>query len=235
MSSLDDLFQHILQEPLDDALRLLYADLCEENGELDRAQLIRLQIALYERMYLQKNVDLSLFPSAEIFQETNLLLKVAPRATGITSLLLLQADPGSLFLSDNKILSGSARSVRGFMGWVSVSAYDWLTCGPQIVQRHPVEDLRLRDIKPVYAEGRSAWGWRSTRHAITPSGIRAGVLPHCWLPEGGHWEDTKIDESNSSPLGRALDFADQRALNWARKKAGQPELGRRKRRGRGQP
>jgi uncharacterized protein (TIGR02996 family) len=40
------LLQAILDQPDDDALRLVYADWLEEHGEQDRAELIRVQIAL---------------------------------------------------------------------------------------------------------------------------------------------------------------------------------------------
>ncbi len=41
----DSLFRAILADPDDDAVRLVYADWCEENGDPDRAEFIRLQIA----------------------------------------------------------------------------------------------------------------------------------------------------------------------------------------------
>ena len=40
------LLQAILDEPEDDAPRLIYADWLEDNGEADRAEFIRLQIEL---------------------------------------------------------------------------------------------------------------------------------------------------------------------------------------------
>ena len=40
------LFQAILADPEDDLPRLIYADWCEENGEADRAEFIRVQIEL---------------------------------------------------------------------------------------------------------------------------------------------------------------------------------------------
>ena len=40
------IFQAILDKPDDDVPRLAFADWCEENGHADRAELIRVQLAL---------------------------------------------------------------------------------------------------------------------------------------------------------------------------------------------
>jgi uncharacterized protein (TIGR02996 family) len=44
----DALFRAILDEPADDDLRLVYADWCEENGDAERAEFIRLQVARWQ-------------------------------------------------------------------------------------------------------------------------------------------------------------------------------------------
>ena len=46
MTAADRLLQSVLDNPADDGVRLAYADALEEAGELGRAELIRVQIAL---------------------------------------------------------------------------------------------------------------------------------------------------------------------------------------------
>ncbi len=46
MPTQPDLYQSILDDPLNDTPRLVYADWCEENGDADRAEFIRTQLDL---------------------------------------------------------------------------------------------------------------------------------------------------------------------------------------------
>src|SRR5262245_14653923 len=57
MSERDALFQAVLDAPGDDAPRLVFADWLDENGEPERAELIRVQIAAARTPFYEARYD----------------------------------------------------------------------------------------------------------------------------------------------------------------------------------
>lgn len=53
----DALLRRILEDPADDAARLVFADWCEENGESERAEFIRVQITAPSKRKADKIID----------------------------------------------------------------------------------------------------------------------------------------------------------------------------------
>ncbi len=68
MTTQKDLYKAILADPNNDELRLIYADWCEENGDPDRAEFIRIQLQLDSVLEFERGY-------AELTQRSDALLK----------------------------------------------------------------------------------------------------------------------------------------------------------------
>jgi len=155
------LLSAVLENPADDGPRLVYADWCEERGELDRATFIRVQIELA-----------SLPPEAEdefytpkgylVWSQRRVLgrrqwRELVQVASGEWFLPLrytwgdgLREDRGLLladgYADDEKGIEYVVR--RGFVQSLQCRAEFWLTHADAITSQHPVEKVRLTTIVP---------------------------------------------------------------------------------------
>ena len=119
MTHADDFLKAILDAPDDDAPRLLFADWLEENGDPDRAEFIRVQIALARR------------PAGE----TAAVLRTRQQA------LLSLRDAQWSEPARGAAISGAY--CRGFIEGVAARAEAFLDVAEELFRRAPVRQVRL--------------------------------------------------------------------------------------------
>ncbi len=143
-----ELLAAVLEKPEDDGVRLVYADWLDENGEPERAELIRVQIASDNA----KAAGLSPadYPNVErwLAREKDLILH---RWQG-----WYPGCPVRVLIPPVPILPPSFAhpkplgiATRGFVGSVISSAADWLQFGDAILAAHPVTSVRLTSLPDV--------------------------------------------------------------------------------------
>ena len=160
------LLQAILDDPDDDAVRLIYADWLEEIGQEERAEFIRVQIEL--RKHEQQAAWLENMPAAAWTgseEEGRLLRRLEP-------LLKRHRELCKKHVTDCQ--TWSREFVKGVLGsnWLSLSAAwqwgwsngfieqiecptaDWVAHADQITAAHPIRAVRMTD---------NAIGWVTNR------------------------------------------------------------------------
>lgn len=174
-TTIDHILADIIASPDDDGIRLIAADWYDENGESDRAEFIRVQVAL-------ANADRScgqfMYSCGELFptpqqvadggcerckrlalldlRERGLLCRhygcwsgeVFPQGTSDGR--SLSAEPFSPVVSVFITGLGCNRLIfrRGFVAEVQCTLAVWLRYGPAIVRRHPIERVEVLDKQP---------------------------------------------------------------------------------------
>lgn len=127
-----DRLQAVLDAPDDDAPRLAYAAWCDDQADVvssARAELIRAQL---ERAQMAP-------ADVEAGQALTLDLRIKA----------LLDQHRSTFAQP---LAGSVRAahfLRGFVGWIELSAQQWLDHGAKILARAPVQHLNLTGVRDV--------------------------------------------------------------------------------------
>jgi uncharacterized protein (TIGR02996 family) len=214
----------------DDALRLAYADLLEEEGEADRAEFVRVQVdaegvraKLIREEEAGRNVgtharECCLCYVCGCWRRLNALRRREGE---------LQA-PGRRWWSDygpgDRVTVREWR--RGFARSVALACAGWLAHGPALVRAQPVEVVRLTDKGPTeYAPGGgpSYWRWfdgsrgSGRRYEDAPAGMTADELP------GRLWEAYRrlaaargLTWEHPAGAAAALDALSEVCLSWAR-------------------
>lgn len=166
MNDREALLQGVLDAPDDDAPRLVFADWLEEQGETQRAELIRVQcrIAYLEAegagRLLSPLLDLEYVPLKRRERE---LLK-GHRLTWL---------PPACMALESQRAGDACQWHRGFVESVSCTLAAWLEHGPAVVQCQPVREVRATDREP-YHNAAGCWLWER-EGAITAAG--QSVLP----------------------------------------------------------
>lgn len=159
MSDLDLLIRAIKSNPDDDLPRLALADLLEEGGESDRAELIRVQIAFHQSRCQSKPESSDAhryFCDDSDCQHCNLdsrasdLLQMRDVAMGW---IRIEDSNESRWVGSSRFLGSAdpenwAFWVRGFVDSVGCSIDDWLRHGPSICAANPIRFVDLRDREP---------------------------------------------------------------------------------------
>lgn len=122
MSDRDHFLAAIRSAPDEDLPRLVMADWLDENGESERAELIRLQIQLH---HWSKNADLDL-PDGSVMRENEL---------GVQFWKSMAPDDGRVDFRDD----------RGFVVYVACPFADWVTHAPRILPESVGLTVRLTD------------------------------------------------------------------------------------------
>ena len=211
------LYAGILERPDDDVARLVYADWLEENGEAERAEFIRRQIA-------GENVK----PSIHWFP---MPAKWFTFSRGFAS--TVSCDLQSWVGGPCPCVNGHDYDSNGerTIPWCKACAGTGRTPGhgPRIVTEQPVQEVRTEAVAdPIGDE----WCWVKDRPGLTGG---ARVLPEVFdLLEGGRlesggneWQDHFGVEDfwRIYPTEAAAQSALSLALvNWARREAGLPPL-----------
>ena len=166
MSDLDGLLAAVLTEPECDTARLVVSDWYEENGQADRAEFIRLQIALAKLPQnpvctSAKPSDYCMDPDCELVQKNQMTW----RAEELWADHRLNGGPdpwfggkiagikhNALYLStyDKPVISARFRRqyiefqlVRGFIGRVKCDVSQWHGIGRKLVARYPIRDVHI--------------------------------------------------------------------------------------------
>ncbi len=132
-----DFLHAVLANPDDDAPRLVFADWLEEQGDSERAALIRAQIALANPPY------------SNLTEQT--------RAKHDRAYGLLREQEAACWTPENaarwlhvpKVVASRCYFHRGFLREMSVFMDDWLSYGPHLVCLAPVQKVDLLDKKPI--------------------------------------------------------------------------------------
>ncbi len=146
----------VLADPDDDLPRLAMADWLEENGEADRAEFVRVQVAFAALVGGQgPPAEGMMFPDDWPEEAKRLCLR---------SLWLYSMLPDM----EVRLLHGPAlwcyrpslgNFRRGFLESVELPLQAWLDHGPALVRAHPVREARLTDRDPGESEDEPASGW----------------------------------------------------------------------------
>jgi uncharacterized protein (TIGR02996 family) len=144
--TLASLHAAILQNPDDDALRLVYADALEDDGDTARAEFIRVQVEIAQGI-----------PKASA-RKGNRIVDVRARRK-----YLLERER-TLYPGDRCYLPGSKDDYdyvivewrRGFIESITLPAADWLAHADALMAAHPLQEVRLTTWPKVYWKGPSA-------------------------------------------------------------------------------
>jgi uncharacterized protein (TIGR02996 family) len=126
----ESLLADVLEHPTDDDPRLVYADWLEEHGEPERAEFIRVQCELART---PRGTD-----RWQELHRRNWQLQFAFRQTWLRGLPAWARS--------------SAIFERGFVADLELSARTFLAKGAQVLQRTPIQRLRLRNITGHFGE-----------------------------------------------------------------------------------
>lgn len=215
MTDGERLLRRILENPADDATRLVYADYLEENGEAERAEFIRLQVELAKTPeWKSSSGPVTMTFNGKTSSATPITCRNLQHdeLTKQAGRLLSNANRGRNWLPfREERISLNASSVRvvrvvcpiygmkwsrGFVSFVRCVLEDWISHGPAIVAAHSVERVEITD--------RIRFQIDPTTDAIVAT------------PDVGPLGRAAVTDKNN-PIGSA-------ALNWARREAGLPLL-----------
>lgn len=168
----ESLLRSILESPQDDTPRLIYADWLEENGEAERAEFVRVQVELAR---LERNeIHFADCDACALAPDTDQRARHAHDCPHAMSRRRYREIGTSLDLTnefarqigfDFGERSGEAAAaagwrwerVRGFIASLACSWSDWLAHEAAILREHPVERVRLTDLRPVRFTNSFAW------------------------------------------------------------------------------
>jgi len=127
----------ILEEPSEDAPRLIYADWLDEHGDSERAEFIRVQCELAARFGVP--------PDGQPVATGNQDADREEKCLRMREQQLLGKD----FCRWGVRLPGFTSTYsRGFVCSVTCTCSDWLQHGPAIVRQQPVQEVTLSDKEP---------------------------------------------------------------------------------------
>lgn len=180
MTDHDALLAAIIANPDDDTVRLVYADWLDENGQGERAEFIRVQVALSTPTLGADGTGDSQKRHELVRREAAIMSRRGP----VEGRGKWWADYGP----------GDRVSVvewlRGFVSEVTCTLADWLAHGPAIVAAHPIRRVVLTDIVVSAAKslfrgtgtddrdygGIPAWLWDRIRAMK-----RHNQIDGCWM------------------------------------------------------
>jgi uncharacterized protein (TIGR02996 family) len=230
------LLRAILDNPADDLPRLVYADWCDEHGEPERAEFVRLQIALHHSdpdrpTFLIDDGDRAkLAPAARREQEI-----WAAAVAAETVFDWFPVFPGRTFTSmagvghlwdgdpDTYESDGGIRAVarRGFVDLVACPLSYWLEHGPRVVREHPVREVRVTDREPLPNRyGGTSCSWTFGDPPVRPSDVPYSLI-RGMCESGGDTPDGRSWVLYASRNAALADLS-KACLAWAKSQATQP-------------
>jgi uncharacterized protein (TIGR02996 family) len=197
------LLRAVLDEPADDAHRLVYADWCEDNGDTDRAEFVRVQLMIAGRLD-RRGAGIGTL----LRRERELWWQNAARWTG-RPLGILQA---------------VSQWRGGFLHTAHSPLQTWLDHGAAVTRLHPVGRVRASDARPWRDSGasrpdRGVWWNAAEWHAgdgradcvLPPAlfGLIAAAWPvaACTDGEGTVLMFDTVDLSNAALSDALLEYA----------------------------
>lgn len=218
MTAPDDLLRAILANPDDDNLRLVFADKLDDCGEAEHAEFVRVQCEL-----AKCPLDEAAANSMAGYSHNQNSVRYA------TSIARLRRRERELLEAHGYQWAGEAapfigppkdwldRFRRGFIAEVRLLCADWLSHGPALMRRQPIEKCVLTDREPCHNTA-GVWVWGKTGTGILINW--PGYLPK---------ELYDLLSSNTDPISfirgygaayptesAALDALSTAALLWAR-------------------
>ncbi len=176
----------IIREPEADDLRLIYADVFDEQGKSHRAEFIRTQIdresrpdcpdwcdhtpehCRVERLLRRERELLERFQGRWTIDMLDTIPN--PKRSELLQMVAHDATRIGKWPSDDAMF----RFRRGFVEQVTLPAAAWLTNGPAIVRATPLRTVTLSGIEP-YHNVAGCWIWVPFANGTDP--MQAAVLP----------------------------------------------------------
>lgn len=198
MTDGDRLLRTILDDPDEDAPRLVYADWCDENGEPELAEFIRVQVELagLERVLEEKSAaDLTRFPlenrlSALRRRERGLLAGhgfawLAVAFGGRSCEVVVPGTPkeqGEVRLGwkGDNLPPFEVEFCRGFVGAITLPTQAFLDHAAALFAAQPVTRVTLEDRQLLVDRGSYCWE-RSEEVDAWPWRVPAAIVEH-WPP-----------------------------------------------------
>lgn len=152
MSEREAFLRAIIDDPTDDGVRLVFADWLDEQGENDRAELIRVQIAI-----AQARIGCTCGRCVPHGQHNNGPCAASQVRVKVGS-LVIPAMHREAWLLDRLcfplVVAGlTCVNRRGFVDEIRCTHNQWLTHGTAIVREHPVTRVVLTDREPFLSDG----------------------------------------------------------------------------------
>lgn len=158
MTTREALLKAVLAAPDDDLPRLVFADHLEENGESERANWIRYDIAYPHAGFSDLCGKGDIFPYLGLPSLPP--VRVNPHhPTDTFCRSWMWGDSEDLGVVFHDLTRGmDYRTERGFIHTVRATLADWLKHGPAVVREHPVAKVVLTDREPYGVwDGTFAW------------------------------------------------------------------------------
>lgn len=199
------LLRAICVDPADDFPRLAYADLCEEDGDPDRAAFIRDQLRIAKQPLAEHD------PYHRRFRP--MLISVGPKI----------APPGfDTILSKKWFDLARSRGVcfwRGFVRLAACPSWVWFDDAEMICAAHPVERVVLGDKSPDRWQGEYSWHCDGD---VDESGLPIEFFPLLHTHPKARVPD--IHQVTFNFRDDALEALCVAAVNLGRDRAGLPRL-----------
>lgn len=178
----EGLIADIVANPEDDTRRLIFADWCEDSGELDRAEFIRVEVDI-SRICRGSRDDK---PEEDAGRLDALLRRQSELMFGVWEMGWLNPLP-------REYISGSVHS-GGFLSTARLPLAAWMEHGKRLVREHPLTRVELSDKRPRRYGGVGlmvnwfAWGsghLEREYHLPVPlaSFLRGQELANLWVYE----------------------------------------------------
>lgn len=200
MTERESLLHNILREPADDTARLVFADWLEENGEEERAEFVRCQVARLSGVVSKRHRERSLLLSN--------VIKWLKEMPPLNEIMLNEKYPHSP--SPTGI---AGRFNRGFISHIELPCPAFLTHAKALFALHPITSVRLTDKEPE--DLGYGWSWFNEPNIASPSSIG----DEFWLENDGKEGCTRWVRANSEDCIKALSI---RAVCYGRALAGLP-------------
>lgn len=157
MSDQDALLAAVCADPADDLPRLAYADLCEERGDLARAEYVRLSVTAARLEPSCRCAACKQFELRPPLRGTSggkaCTCDPTWRAAKVRCSQMLNGCPPNGELWAGKFLRSLGLRFdyrRGFVGSVELTLAQWLEYGPRLVELHPLAHVRQTDAAPTF-------------------------------------------------------------------------------------
>jgi uncharacterized protein (TIGR02996 family) len=143
----DDVFlRQIIANPRDDGPRLVYADYLEEQGDADRAELIRIQISIPNLVNESRNFHEASMRLMEANRRSNILLEANPQwASPVAS--IFRQEEMSLTARHQYGYGGTSwvrwEWVRGFISKIRMPYMYWQRNGVAVLAVAPITDVAI--------------------------------------------------------------------------------------------
>lgn len=229
------LIRDICEHPGRYDLRLIFADWCEDHGEPERAEFVRLQMeyADLHPHYEAHDIDYLNCPTCIRAAIIEGLLKTRFRI-GRNEHPTWAKDCPSIIMRTKP--TGPALEwqwYRGFVESITCPWSEWEKCGPRLVECHPLRRVTLSDKEPLnLAPGSTnpddTWhGWHTWGSAefVVLGGPLASDLPkELFALLGGRRIEGNPFAVYYESREEAVDDCSLACVNFARKKAGLPMI-----------